>query len=206
MDGIFEIFERHSGRIDRLDQIFSVAAKSWEERKTISNLLDHQFFPAVRGPSREVESGKIAVSAVDFGAQVAAIAHERDGFGDAVRAEDLPGLTLTRDVFDEALDRCPELLDEFVAQCSHEAITKHAITHDMGADPARRTARRPRSPPKQQPGSPGSGDEEDDDMGRVELPADQLIDVHGHIRPRGKCRNSLINWSNRPAGDAPDIM
>ena len=64
LDGLFEIFERHSGRVDRLEQVFAVASKSWEERKAIHDLLDHQFFPAVPAAGAGIVSRAIPISAV----------------------------------------------------------------------------------------------------------------------------------------------
>ena len=127
------------------------------------------------------------------------ITHERDGFGAAVKAEHLPGLTLTRDVFDEALDRCPGLLDEFVSQANHCAIERNVVTHDMGRQPSGNSPKKTRRAASPLP-------DDDDDPWNVRLPDDQLVDCHGHIRPKGQCRNSLINWSNRPVVDKSDLF
>ena len=86
-------------------QVFGIAAKSWEEQKAIRNILYQRFFPIL-----------------------AAIMHERNKFsGKLVTQEALPRLTLTEEVFNEGLRRCPDLVDELIAQLNHPAIRENGV-------------------------------------------------------------------------------
>ena len=152
LDGLFEIYERHCGKIDKLEQVFTIAAKSWEERKAIHDLLEKRFFPALTD-----------------------IMHERDKFSGQLLTHDLlPSLTLTQEVFNEGLRRCPDLVNEFTAQLIHPAIQENRIKRVEGATLKTKHAETLC----------------DDDL---------IIDASGVVRPKGACRNSLINWSNKKA-------
>ena len=151
-NGLFEIYERHCGKIDKLEQVFTIAAKSWEERKAIHDLLEKRFFPALTD-----------------------IMHERDKFSGQLLTHDLlPSLTLTQEVFNEGLRRCPDLVNEFTAQLTHPAIQENRIKRVEGVTLKTKHAETLC----------------DDDL---------IIDASGVVRPKGACRNSLINWSNKKA-------
>jgi len=105
LEGLFEIYEKHCGKIDKLERIFAIAAKSWEEQKAIRDILDQR-----------------------FSLILTAIIHERDKFSSKiVTREALPRLTLTEEVFNEGLRRCPDLVDEFIAQLNHPAIREKGV-------------------------------------------------------------------------------
>ena len=100
LDGLFKIYEKHCGKVDKLEQVFTIAAKSWEERKAIHDLLEKRFFPAIT-----------------------AIMHERDQFsGSFLTSDALPGIILTQEIFNDALRRCPDLVAEFLTQLNHPTI------------------------------------------------------------------------------------
>ena len=85
LEGLFEIYEKHCGKIDKLERIFAIAAKSWEEQKAIRDILDQR-----------------------FSLILTAIIHERDKFSsNIVTREALPRLTLTEEVFNDARGQYP---------------------------------------------------------------------------------------------------
>lgn len=107
LDGLFEIYKKHCGKVDKLEEVFTVAAKSWEERKAIQDLLEKRFFPAIT-----------------------AIMHEQDQFSGKLPTSDpLPGLVLTQNVFNEGLRRCPDLVAEFITQLSHPTIQTYCLAN-----------------------------------------------------------------------------
>lgn len=100
LDGLFKIYEKHCGKVEKLEQVFTVASKTWDERKTIHDLLEKRFFFAIT-----------------------AIMHERDQLsGKVLTSDSLSGVVLTQNDFNEGLRRCPDLVAEFVSQINHPII------------------------------------------------------------------------------------